>query len=208
VRYVVNRECGVREKWTPWAHYETALVRDISCGGVGILFHSEILPGTALEVELRGVAAPRWLHARVVHGHELAVGTWLIGCQLYGQLSEEELQSVLRAGPAPAAGDGERRAWVRCPCSARCQVREYGGAAEGGEWAAVRDVSPDGIGLVLPSRLEPGAMLDLEFQGVHFPRAVVAGVVHVTPRDDGTWLVGCKFARPLNGDELHLLLES
>lgn len=206
VRHFVNRECGVREKWTPWTRYETATLRDISRGGVAILFHSRVLPGTALEVELRGVASPRWLHTRVVRANELADGDWLLGCELYGQLSEDELQNVLRAGPPPAPLH-EKRAWVRCPCSARCQVRTYGLPSEVFEWAAVRDVCPDGVGLVVTSRIDPGAILDLEFRGVQFPRAVVAGVVHATQLGDGDWLIGCKFAHPLSGDELHLLLD-
>jgi hypothetical protein len=209
-RYAINRECGVREKWTPWTHYQSAIVRDISCAGVGVLFHSEFRPGTVLEVELRDVSSPRWLHAQVVRANELVDGNWLLGCELYGQLSEDELENVLRAGPAspdtPSGSYHEKRAWVRCPCSAVCQVREYGGSAEEFAWAMVRDICPEGIGLALSSRVEPGAILDLEFRGVQFPRAVVAGVVHATRQTDGSWWVGCKFARPLTDDELHLLL--
>jgi hypothetical protein len=211
LRYVVNRECGVREKWTPWTHYETATVRDISCAGIGVLFHSQVVPGTALEVELRGVSSPRWLHAQVVRANELDDGNWFLGCELYRQLGDEELQNVLRAGPtdlsAPIDPHHEKRAWVRCLCAAKCQVREYGSPSERVMWAEARDVCPDGIGLVLPSRFEPGAILDLEFRGVQFPRAVVAGVVHATQQPDGTWWIGCKFARPLTGDEVHMLLD-
>jgi hypothetical protein len=59
----------------------------------------------------------------------------------------------------------------------------------------VRDISSEGIGLLLGRRFEPGAMLSIELTDAHVerPRLLLARVVHAE-------LVG-----PLSDEEVHAL---
>lgn len=74
----------------------------------------------------------------------------------------------------------------------------------------IRDISRTGMGLVLKQVHEPGTPLAIE---LHSPNknikyTVFTRVVHATAQPDGTWLVGCAFARELSNDELRNLLTS
>jgi hypothetical protein len=71
-----------------------------------------------------------------------------------------------------------------------------------------RDVSADGLTLVLRRRFEPGTALtiilsDKARQGVHsFP----VQVVHATLEGKSRWLIGCAFLSPLREEELQTLV--
>ena len=74
--------------------------------------------------------------------------------------------------------------------------------------ARVTDLSPSGVGLVLPCPLAPPAIAAVQLAPGPFlsARAVVARVVHCQPLDDGSFQVGVEFDRRLSGDELRVLL--
>jgi hypothetical protein len=75
-------------------------------------------------------------------------------------------------------------------------------------WTAViRDVSARGLGLLLPRRFEPGAVLFVEPFGLtgYATRVLPAKVVRVTARDGGAWLIGCEFLTELREDEVSAL---
>jgi hypothetical protein len=216
-RYAISQQCCIREKWAPWSLVWTAAVRDVSRTGVGIVFRSWLKPGTPLEIELPNLPLPL-LYAYVIHATTRPEGHWLIGCRLYRNFDEGELRMLLRTwGEVPDSSGllrepdervpTERRAWVRCCCTGECHVRGADRLPDVFEAARVRDISPHGIGLVLTSRVARGSMLDLEFPGAEFNRVLLAQVVHVTRQPDGTWLVGCQFAFPLDVSELHFLLQ-
>jgi hypothetical protein len=71
-------------------------------------------------------------------------------------------------------------------------------------WGRVLDVTPRGLGLLLPAPLEAGTPLYVELQGprgrLRYP--VVARVTGATPRPGGGFRVGCSLARPLPEDIL------
>ena len=72
-------------------------------------------------------------------------------------------------------------------------------------WARVRNVSVNGIGLLLGAPIEPGTDLIIEMKTMDpgIPLTLVARVVHVTMQANESWIVGCKFlTRPT---EEHLL---
>jgi hypothetical protein len=108
------------------------------------------------------------------------------------------------ARPAPASG--ERRAAIRHACDLEALSRplEPGTVLNWG--TTVVDVSRGGLGLILcfPFKLGTFLAVDLEQpQGFH---TLLVRVAHVTDRSDGTWLVGCEFARPLTEDDLKVLV--
>jgi hypothetical protein len=101
----------------------------------------------------------------------------------------------------------ERRAAVRRPTTLWVSCRDAG--AEGaGRWRArLQDVSPLGVGLLLPRALKPSTLLrvELENSARGLSRQVLARVVHVLQNAGGNWLVGCAFAKELDDVSLRLL---
>jgi hypothetical protein len=100
--------------------------------------------------------------------------------------------------------DRDRRACVRIPSdlAATCCVA----ASREPVWPGrVRDISPEGIGLILQHRFSPGTplMIDLRESAGAELRTLRARVVHATSvLDDGNpcWLLGCAFDQPLDQD--------
>jgi hypothetical protein len=77
-------------------------LRDISVGGVGVVLSRRFEPGMGLAVELPGAepGMSETLLARVVYVRRLPEGGWLLGCAFISQLSETELDSLLRLSDA------------------------------------------------------------------------------------------------------------
>lgn len=73
--------------------------------------------------------------------------------------------------------------------------------------ARVRDISDNGMGLVLHRPFRPGVELSIELPAeVNRPlRSLRVSIVHVTSLEDGEWLVGCEFVQKLNPDEMDAL---
>jgi PilZ domain len=105
--------------------------------------------------------------------------------------------------PDPA----DRRATERFPintdssCSFVAQVVEVTGPVR------IKDISMDGIGLLISSAPEVGTMLavTLSNQARSFTKTVLVQVAHATPRV-GNYLVGGKFTAPLTYQELTTLV--
>ena len=101
----------------------------------------------------------------------------------------------------------ERRVTLRLPSTqetpchfATLERLEY-------RWAKVRDLSPTGIGLVLDRALEPGMEVLLELPSKTPPYLhVTARVVRQVAQNDGSWLAGCVFTKPLTEAEFQALL--
>jgi hypothetical protein len=101
----------------------------------------------------------------------------------------------------------ERLAWVRHAAVARGTC---GPLAEGIEphWPArVHDLSAGGVCLRLRRFFLPGTVLIVSVTRAEPAPAdtLVARVVHAGREDSGDSLVGCAFARPLDGGSLHML---
>jgi hypothetical protein len=74
--------------------------------------------------------------------------------------------------------------------------------------ARVADLSPCGIGLIVPGPLELLSVVTVQLAPGPFlsARAVVARVVYCLPLTNGTYQAGAEFARRLTPDELRVLL--
>jgi hypothetical protein len=72
----------------------------------------------------------------------------------------------------------------------------------------IRNVSTDGIGLVVSQQLAAGMMMAINIANPakKFSKTMLARIVHVTPQPGGTALVGCTFVTPLSYEELCLLV--
>jgi hypothetical protein len=73
--------------------------------------------------------------------------------------------------------------------------------------AKVRNISMDGIGLLMVRRVEPGTLLavSLTNRARGFAKTVLVRVVHATPQPGGC-LVGGTFETPLTYQELSTLV--
>jgi hypothetical protein len=76
------------ERWS-------AIVRDVSVSGIGLVVGKLCDPGTLLEVEIEGVIRVPSLSMRVVRMRKEAGNGWLLGCLLAEQLSADELEALL-----------------------------------------------------------------------------------------------------------------
>ena len=74
--------------------------------------------------------------------------------------------------------------------------------------ARLADLSPSGVGLILPCPLAPPTVAAVQIAPGPFlsARAVLARVVYCLPLADGSFQVGAEFEPRLSGDELRVLL--
>ncbi|SRR5581483_3581515 len=78
-----------------------AVVRDISCTGIGLSLPRRFERGTLLTIELTDTTGGQThlLLARVVHSTAQPEGNWLVGCALTSSLTDDEVQ--LLSGNTP-----------------------------------------------------------------------------------------------------------
>jgi hypothetical protein len=98
----------------------------------------------------------------------------------------------------------ERRAADRVPCTLTTMCKPLGGARTKAWPATAMDISTGGMAIVLGRRFEPGAILlaTLASADGETTRTLFLRVAHITRQDDGTWRLGCAFAKELSQDEL------
>jgi hypothetical protein len=110
-----------------------------------------------------------------------------------------------RASAADA--DTERRVWIKFPSSVETICPTTAPLTPGSLAAKVRNVSRGGVSLLVEHRFEPGSLLDIELPSTveHPASTVLAYVVHATERSDGTWSLGCTFAREVAEEDLEAL---
>jgi hypothetical protein len=109
----------------------------------------------------------------------------------------------------PAALKGERRASVRFDANAKGTCQTLSVRHESAWEATVRNISCQGIGILLGRRFEPGAVLTIELttSTEERQRLLLARVAHATfQADENKWLIGCTLLSPLSEDEIQELL--
>jgi hypothetical protein len=150
--------------------------------------------GTLLILELDNSTAPHpvYLLAHVIRIVAQAEGNWFIGCAFVGEVSGQEF-AAFRAESSRPPKRG-RRAWVRIARSlpTLCCTNT---PALPGQWAAeLRDLSPGGVGLVMPRMLETGTILNLSVwpENGQSPGTMQVRVMRQERQLDGRWLLGCE----------------
>jgi c-di-GMP-binding flagellar brake protein YcgR len=98
----------------------------------------------------------------------------------------------------------ERRVRVRYPANLETTLEPVNGTESIRLSGRVRNISANGINLVVPHHFEPGSMLGIELPGTLGQPSyrVLACVVHATATAEGQWALGCTFARELGDDDL------
>lgn len=105
------------------------------------------------------------------------------------------------------AEPGDRRAAERYPVNANATCPFLSPVIEDFGPVKIRDISMQGIGLVVSRRIEPGSLLavTLENKARNFTKTVLVRVVHVTAMGGGS-VVGGTFVIPLTYQEMSTLV--
>ena len=105
------------------------------------------------------------------------------------------------------AESGDRRAAERYPVNADTSCPFLSPVVEEFGSVRIRDVSMQGIGLLVSRRVEQGGLLTLvlENRSRGFSKTVLVRVIHVTSMGTG-YLVGGSFVTPLTYQEMSTLV--
>jgi hypothetical protein len=117
----------------------------------------------------------------------------------------------MTAQATPTVLTREQRATVRFHSYSEGDCQTLSICLESAWEATVRNISCEGIGIVLYRRFEPGTVLAIEITPLfeEIQRLLLARVVHVKfQRENTTWLLGCILLRPLSEDELQEFLSA
>jgi hypothetical protein len=117
------------------------------------------------------------------------------------------MSTVTTAGRDARPGQTDRREAERYPVTAGVSCAFAHPVVEVAGPARIRDVSMDGVGLLLTHRVEVGALLavGLATPSKGFSKTVLVRVSHVTPAAGG-YLVGGSFVTPLTYQEMTALV--
>lgn len=115
--------------------------------------------------------------------------------------------TAMTAQSAPAAHQHERRVSVRFESNAKGTCQTVSVHRESAWEATVRNISCEGIGLLLGRRFEPGALLSIELTETieGRQRLLLARVAHATPQPEGKWLIGCTLVNSLDAEDIQAL---
>jgi PilZ domain len=181
-------------------------VRDVSRTELSLLIDRPLKPGMLLTLDVPAGVGSAAVLALVRHCIANPEGGWVVGCAFAAELGDGDLAGF--GVDRTAATPGDQRRWARvAPTSGRAVVRRFGAGPGAPTAARILNLSPNGIGLAFPARVEPGTLIDLELiAGPDRPGlAILASVVYVAPQGDGEWALGCTFIRELLEADLRAL---
>jgi hypothetical protein len=182
----------------------TAQIQNISRGGINLLANRPLEQGSLLSVELPGEDAQSTSQvlAYVIHVNPLEDGRCALGCNFATELRDEELRPFEVRRIRPIAPDPRR--WVRFPSNAQVTFHAANASEADAKTVQIVDISPGGISFQLPSKIEMGTMLSLQFRGsdgqAHV--TILGSVVRCVTGGRPDWLIGCNFIRDLTEEEL------
>src|SRR5437660_7179527 len=141
-----------------------ARVRNISRGGINLVVKRWFEPGMLLSVQLPGETDQNGatILAYIVRATAKAGGEWVLGCTFATELSDADLKSLGVSRSRPDAPD--QRSWERFPCEMRVTYQVVKTDSPSPKDASVFDISPMGIGIVIPEEIELGTLLNLELR--------------------------------------------
>jgi PilZ domain len=105
------------------------------------------------------------------------------------------------------SGSPERRATERFPINADAVCQFLSPVVEDHGPVKIKDISMQGIGLIVSKRVEAGALLAVTLANAAkgFNKTVMVRVAHVTPQP-GNYLIGGTFVHPLTYQEMTSLV--
>ena len=204
VRFACSLETACQPVAEAMADSWPARVLDISAGGVALNLYRRFEPRTMLAIRLESADenVSRSLFLRVVHVTPEVDGSWRLGCALAGELGDEELRAF--KAERVRADESDCRAWVRFACDVETSCRPLKSDRSEAWSGRILDVSAGGLSLLVPSKFERGALLevDLPAEAGQTVRAVTVRVVRERTLGSHLWLLGCEFADGLSAEDL------
>jgi PilZ domain-containing protein len=188
-----------------------AMVRNISCQGIGLVVNRPAKPGMRLIIELptnpRRTTTPYLIRVTRVEA-QAGNREWYIGGTFAKKLTQLELNALQARTPTIIPHD-ERRTTVRHTTRLKnpCPVVR---TIEDGPWmATVRNVSPRGVGLIAQRPFKVGAYLTIELptRSGKLARPRLLKVTHASRQADSSWWTfGGMFLHRLTAEEYAMLL--
>ena len=116
------------------------------------------------------------------------------------------MSTLLHRHAAPAAftlSRFEQGKVLRCKCPRLARVFPINSPKSLARLSIVRDISENGIGLLLTRSVSPGTLMNVELRA----RTIMNRVAHVihSARSEEGWIVGCKLDNPFSQVELQEL---
>jgi hypothetical protein len=186
----------------------SAVVRDISVGGLSLLTDRTFAPGDLLAVELPGPSADAAITALacVVHTSPQEAGQWVVGCTFARELTNDDLAPFGARRTRPQASDP--RSWDRYSCDVQASYQLAMSPEAGQRPATVLNISANGVGLEVEEGIDTGTLLNVALRSPTRPggKTMLACVVHMAPQGEGKRALGCNFITELTESELLALL--
>jgi hypothetical protein len=208
VRFPANLETTYRPADGEAGSRFSAVIRDISRGGLSLIVDHTLEPGDLLNVELPGQAelATCCVLACVVHVSPLDTGGWLLGCTFARELSDDDL-APFGARRTKSSSSGQRN-WDRFACELLATYQLPTAPESGQRQAKIVNISASGVGLLVDQDIDNGTLLSLELRSptAGMLKTMLACVVHVTRRGESTWALGCNFITELSETDLLALV--
>jgi hypothetical protein len=185
-----------------------AQVIDISLGGIVLAVSQRFESGTLLRVEIQGGGGDRavCLYARVIQITHRTGGSYMLSCCFARELSDEELRLFGAERVRPK--DSDVRAWVRFPVDGETTIQAVVTQEQERCRAKILNISAGGVAILAPRPIEMSTMLNLDLataDGQNL-RSVKARVVHIAPRGENQWVLGCTFVCELSDEDVMALL--
>lgn len=184
----------------------SAVVCDISRGGIQIIAPQRFEPGTLLSVELLSVNGVDGMAvlACVVRSYPHGDSEWKMGCRFANELDEQQLNAFGAARTRPSEPDP--RGWERFPCDAKTLYQRINAPEEPHHSARVLNIAVGGMALLVQ---EPSAVGDLLSAELHDAKGqlivtMLACVVHTQTAPEGQ-ILGCSFLRELSETDMEAL---
>jgi hypothetical protein len=207
LRYAANLNIRCEEVSDDAAEGVSAVIGDISRGGLKVIAPRRFEPGTVLSIELPSVGGTSALTvlACVVRARPHGESDWAMGCCFSGELNDEQLQAfgAARARPNPP----DARGWSRFSCDSKALYQRIGSGDSIARSARVLNIAAAGMALRVDEDISIGELLSAELHDAS-DRVVVtilACVVHVQTTEEGR-VLGCNFIRELSDQDLQALL--
>lgn len=207
LRYAANLNirCGeAHEQPDPGV---SALIRDISRGGIHMVAPQRYEPGTVLSVELpsaRGAGGLAVL-ACVIRAQPHGDSEWAMGCRFCSELDDSQLQTFGAARARPSSPDP--RGWSRFSCDTQALVQRVNASDQAHHSARVLNIAVGGMALLVEEPIAVGELLSTELRDAKGQPVVtlLACVVHSQSVAQGQ-LLGCNFIRELSDADVRALL--
>ncbi len=207
LRYAANLNirCGeAHEEPDPGV---SAVIRDISRGGIQMIAPQRYEPGTVLSVELPSARGGEGLAvlACVIRTQPHGDSDWAMGCRFCSELNDPQLQAFGAVRARPASDDP--RGWSRFSCDSKALVQRINASDQAHRSARVLNIAVGGMALLVEEPIAVGELLSTELRDAKGQPVVtlLACVVHAQTVAEGQ-ILGCNFIRELSDADVRALL--